>query len=304
MILVDPPLWPAHGTVFSHLVSDTSMVELHRFADRIGLNPRAYDRDHYDLPQRRYADAVAAGAVEVSPAQLVAALRRAGLRRPKPAAAARERRRRAQLRGRWARLLPDFPDLGRDLLAYWSQPQRRYHTVQHLAEMYAALEALPDTGRSREVELAAWFHDAVYEGHSDDEERSAQLAEELLDGLMPSREVAVVAALVRLTAGHAPEDFDPGAEAAQRWDPVMAQTFVDADLAILAATRQRYLEYARQVRAEYHHVSIDDFQRGRLAVLHSLSGAPALYRTSQAARQWDAEARANMAFEERFLLGH
>ncbi|MDN5669473.1 MAG: DUF4031 domain-containing protein, partial [Renibacterium salmoninarum] len=53
-VYIDPPTWPAHGTYFSHLVSDQSLAELHRMAADAGLTERAFDRDHYDVPLRRY----------------------------------------------------------------------------------------------------------------------------------------------------------------------------------------------------------------------------------------------------------
>ena len=56
MIYIDPPRWPAHNTVFSHLVSDTSLAELHSFAADAGIAFRAFDLDHYDVPARRYRD--------------------------------------------------------------------------------------------------------------------------------------------------------------------------------------------------------------------------------------------------------
>lgn len=83
MILVDPPTWPGHGRLWSHLVSDHSFAELHAFADRIGLPGRAFDGDHYDLVADRYRSALAAGAVPVSSREVVAALHAAGLRRRK-----------------------------------------------------------------------------------------------------------------------------------------------------------------------------------------------------------------------------
>ncbi|MEU7556846.1 DUF4031 domain-containing protein [Streptomyces eurythermus] len=82
-LYVDPPAWPGHGRLWSHLVSDASYDELHAFAARLGLPRRSFDGDHYDLPERRYADAVAAGAVEVSSREVVRLLRESGLRRPK-----------------------------------------------------------------------------------------------------------------------------------------------------------------------------------------------------------------------------
>lgn len=82
MILIDPPFWPAHGRIWSHLVSDESYAELHAFADALGLPRRAFDGDHYDIPQERYAEVVAAGATQVSGGQLIRRLIASGLRIP------------------------------------------------------------------------------------------------------------------------------------------------------------------------------------------------------------------------------
>ncbi|WP_328676356.1 DUF4031 domain-containing protein [Streptomyces sp. NBC_00322] len=82
-LYIDPPTWPGHGRMWSHLVSDVSHEELHAFAASIGCPARAFERDHYDVPSHRYGDAVAAGAVEVSSREVVALLTKAGLRRRK-----------------------------------------------------------------------------------------------------------------------------------------------------------------------------------------------------------------------------
>lgn len=79
-ILIDPPRWPAHGTVFSHLVSDVSYLELHEFAIYAEIPQRAFDRDHYDVPLARYDSLVISGALEVSSRELLARLIGAGLR--------------------------------------------------------------------------------------------------------------------------------------------------------------------------------------------------------------------------------
>lgn len=79
-VLIDAPVWPAHGTVWSHLVSDRSLDELHAFARRVGLAPRAFDLDHYDVPARQYSELVAAGACPVGMRELVERLRASGLR--------------------------------------------------------------------------------------------------------------------------------------------------------------------------------------------------------------------------------
>ncbi|MEO7268722.1 MAG: DUF4031 domain-containing protein [Knoellia sp.] len=80
MLLIDPPAWPAHGRLWSHLVSTTSYAELHDFADRAGISRRAFEGDHYDIPQERYDDVVTAGAVPIDGRELVKRLRDSGLR--------------------------------------------------------------------------------------------------------------------------------------------------------------------------------------------------------------------------------
>ena len=82
-VLVDPPMWPRHGRVWAHLVSDTSLEELHAIARQAGIPARGFDRDHYDVPGEWYDEAVAAGARPVTSRELVTALVMAGLRRRK-----------------------------------------------------------------------------------------------------------------------------------------------------------------------------------------------------------------------------
>jgi hypothetical protein len=79
-LLVDPPQWPGHGKFWSHLVSDSSVEELHAFAASLGFPPKAFHRDHYDIPSEAYETVVAAGAHPVSPRELVRAISAAGLR--------------------------------------------------------------------------------------------------------------------------------------------------------------------------------------------------------------------------------
>jgi hypothetical protein len=79
-VLIDPAMWPAHGTVWSHLVSDASLDELHAFARANEIPHRSFDVDHYDVPQRRVAELIAAGAEPVSGHELVSRLIASGLR--------------------------------------------------------------------------------------------------------------------------------------------------------------------------------------------------------------------------------
>ncbi|WP_088316503.1 metal-dependent phosphohydrolase [Kineosporia sp. R_H_3] len=184
---------------------------------------------------------------------------------------------------------------GADLLARWAQPHRRHHDTEHLTEVLAAIDLLvADAADPAAVRLAAWFHDAVYDGRpGDDEEASAVLAEEVLTRLgVPDDRVARAARLVRMTAAHVPSDGDPD-------EAVLS----DADLAILAAPAPRYARYAAAVRAEYAHVPDDAFRAGRSAVLAGLVAADRLYRTAPGRQRWEAAARANVAAELEALRG-
>jgi hypothetical protein len=80
-IYIDPPIWPGHGQLWSHMISDRSYQELHTFAARIGIARRGFERDHYDVTSERYALALAAGAQPVRSREIVTLLTGAGLRR-------------------------------------------------------------------------------------------------------------------------------------------------------------------------------------------------------------------------------
>jgi hypothetical protein len=83
LILVDEPLWPARGRLWSHLVSDLSYAELHVFAEMLGVPRRAFDRDHYDIPAASVPSAIWLGATLRPSRELAFRLRASGLRRPK-----------------------------------------------------------------------------------------------------------------------------------------------------------------------------------------------------------------------------
>jgi predicted metal-dependent HD superfamily phosphohydrolase len=191
--------------------------------------------------------------------------------------------------------LPEATGLRDELLAAYGDPGRGYHDTTHLAEVLARLDELAAAGAAyerRPVQLAAWFHDAVYDGRVGAEERSAQWAERTLPELVPEPEVAEVARLVRLTEHHRPGESD-----------LNGCALSDADLAVLASPPERYRRYARAVRKEFSAVSDDDFRRGRAAVLRDLVGQQRLFRTAHACEHWEAAARRNVAEELRELEG-
>lgn len=178
----------------------------------------------------------------------------------------------------------------------YDDPARGYHDLLHLSEVLGHVDVLMPPGDAERdaVLLAAWFHDAVYDpsassgrrGRSDDEERSAELAESLLAGVAPEPLVAEVVRLVRLTRTHRPAEEDRA-----------GRVLCDADLAILAAGTERYASYTRGVRSEYAHVPDADFAAGRVAVLRDLLAKPALFGTEEGRRRWEGRARTNVERE-------
>ena len=88
-VLIDTPVWPWRGRCWSHLVSDADYQELHDFvAAHLGIPRRAFQGDHYDVPEELYSEAVAAGAEPVGCRELLSRLMAAGLRLKKAGRAA------------------------------------------------------------------------------------------------------------------------------------------------------------------------------------------------------------------------
>ena len=199
------------------------------------------------------------------------------------------------------RITPHVPSsdvverVGRDLLARWTEPARRYHTTTHLVEMFGALEELEeaqeiDDRQCSLARLAAWFHDAIYDPASSagsNEADSATLARGALKELsLRDGDINAIERLIQLTARH---DTD----AAQPLDAA----FHDADLWILSAKQERFDSYCDQVRQEFAHVPDADYRKGRTAILGPLMHRDRIYRTSHALHSWETPARINLGRE-------
>ncbi len=79
-LFVDPPMWPNHGRLWGHLVSDQSLEELHAAARAAGVPERGFDRDHYDIPLELHPRLMELGATLVDGKDLIRRLRASGLR--------------------------------------------------------------------------------------------------------------------------------------------------------------------------------------------------------------------------------
>lgn len=312
-IYIDPPIWPAHGTVFSHLISDVSLAELHEFAAAAGISERAFDRDHYDVPAHLYDELVRAGAKELSGAQLTRTLIASGLRIPLKE---RPEKIRPRLLRAWeaafaprlekapATFQQQVAELGESLLQAWEQPHRAYHHSGHLSQMLTDLDRLyayrTQGSTPLALVLAAWFHDAVYEGApGEDERRSEQLANISLEplvtaGLLSGDELQMVSLLVRATATHKlPESADLPAG----YEPADIQFFLDADMAILAADSARYRRYLRGVRSEYSHFDDEAFRAGRMTFLRLILGRKRIFLSEEGLQLWEEPAQTNLQAE-------
>ena len=312
-IYIDPPTWPAHGTVFSHLISDASLAELHEFAAAAGISERAFDRDHYDVPAHLYDELVQAGAIELSGAQLTRTLIASGLRIPLKE---RPEKVRPRLLRAWAAAFAprlekapatfqqQVAELGESLLQAWEQPHRAYHHSGHLSQMLTDLDRLyahrTQGSTPLALILAAWFHDAVYEGApGEDERRSEQLASASLEplvtaGLLTGHELQMVSLLVRATATH---ELPESADLPAGYEPADIQFFLDADMAILAANSARYRRYLRGVRREYSHFDDEAFRAGRTIFLRSVLGRKRIFLSEEGLQLWEEPARANLQAE-------
>ncbi len=194
----------------------------------------------------------------------------------------------AALDRRWRRRFPHLSRIDADLLDRYAEPWRVYHDVRHLDAVLARCDELATQATDIAcVELAAWFHDAVYDiGAADNEERSAVLATDVLHGRVAPGSVEEVARLVRLTARHDPAEGDAN-----------GAVLCDADLAVLGSESARYDDYARQIRREYHTVPDAAFRSGRAAILRDLLGRDRIFHTEHGRARWEAPARANLARE-------
>lgn len=178
-----------------------------------------------------------------------------------------------------------------ELVARHHEPHRRHHDMEHVVEVLVEADRLlavePETD-SVAVQLAAWFHDAIYDptaAPGGSEADSAALAQDRLPPFSLADRDALateVERLVLLTAGHRVDDDDRN-----------GAVLVDADLWILAAPADRYNRYVAEVRAEYVHVGADAWVAGRGSILTSfLAGRDQLFRAGQRADRDERRQRA------------
>jgi predicted metal-dependent HD superfamily phosphohydrolase len=187
----------------------------------------------------------------------------------------------------WHELGAAAPDtaLFNTLIARYSEKHRHYHTLQHLRECLEQFDAVRGMAqRPAEIELALWFHDAVYDPQRQDNEalsadwaRDAVLQAGLPDDVAP-RIHALIMDTLHLQAPTEPD----------------ARLLVDVDLSILGADPARFDESDAQIRAEFAHVPDAEFRQGRRRVLNGFLSRPRLYSTERFYQACEQQARANL----------
>ena len=180
---------------------------------------------------------------------------------------------------------PTLRGLHRRVLARYSEPDRYYHTLQHLAESFEKVEDILSLAEHpAEVNIAIWLHDVIYDTHRhDNEERSADWARQGARELGVAAESAQRIHDLILFTRHATEPV--GSD---------AQVLVDADLSILGAQPARFHEYEAQVRSEYAWVPEILYRPARARILNQLLARPRIFSTAIFQEQYEARARSNL----------
>jgi len=208
---------------------------------------------------------------------------------------------------RWARLCTTAAE------RWWlylqqrhSEPQRAYHTLNHLAELvkhFADIDIPPEKGGCDNryvILLTIFFHDLVYDPkRGDNEELSAQEFELFVEEAKSDTltgVAATVSGIIRATKHHT--SIDPKVSSRDM------NFFLDMDLGILGSSEARYDQYAREIAFEYQHYPPKDYCAGRSAVLQKFAdacGKPpldgGLYKTDLFHKKFASIARRNLERE-------
>jgi predicted metal-dependent HD superfamily phosphohydrolase len=192
---------------------------------------------------------------------------------------------------RWHNLMQSFGFAQNEttytaLVNAYREPQRAYHTEAHLDDCLTKFALVrSDATHAHEIELALWFHDAVYQPYqSGNEEKSAAWALDFLQSNQaPPDVIARVEALILATKHNAPATTND------------ATLLVDCDLSILGAPSDEYDLFEKNIRREYRWVPFFLYRKKRVEILQSFSQREPLYLHPKLAAMWEAPAKANLA---------
>lgn len=202
----------------------------------------------------------------------------------------------AQWEQAWTRLgaaAPDAAVLG-ELIARYSEPHRKYHTTRHLDECFAKFDELrAEAIHPEEVEVALWFHDAIYDTkRQDNEAKSADWARKTARAANLPADVGERIHKLILATRHDAVPQEPD-----------EKLLVDVDLSILGETPERFDEYERQIREEYSWVPSIVFRSKRRKILRGLLARASIFNTRRFIEAYEAQARENLERSIKRLRG-
>lgn len=197
------------------------------------------------------------------------------------------------LASRFASDHAEIENLFNSIVEHYSEKNRAYHNLSHIQSLLSLSESLPDKIQDRDAfYFAIWFHDVIYDTKSsDNEEKSAEFAEEALAGLgVPEQTTAITREMILATKHHRGADLS--------WD---VKAFLDLDTAILGASEEIYKEYSRAIRKEYSWVPGFLYRKGRVKVLNDFLVRERVYHIEEFRARYELQAKHNIAEEIRTL---
>ena len=171
------------------------------------------------------------------------------------------------------------------LCAAYGEAGRHYHALAHIEHCLCEFDgARAAIAAADDVELALWYHDAVYQpGDSDNEGRSAALFAEHSAGQLADTQVARIGALILATThANAPQD-------------AQAAWVVDIDLSSFGLPWPAFLHDSHAVRAEMKNLADDDYQNSHGSFLRRLVARPRIYTSEHFHGRYEQRARDNIA---------
>jgi predicted metal-dependent HD superfamily phosphohydrolase len=172
-----------------------------------------------------------------------------------------------------------------ELIRAYSSAERFYHNLTHIADCLSMFDLTKSlAAHPEEVELAIWFHDAVYDTRRDDnEQKSAEWAGKVIrQSGLGSGVVERVSGMI-LATRHNIEAVDTD-----------AQLMADVDLSIFGAEAEPFWRYEENIRKEYAWVPESLFRRKRVEILRGFLSRPYIYHHKQYREALEENARLNL----------
>lgn len=170
------------------------------------------------------------------------------------------------------------------IMKRYTESHRAYHNLTHISHSLKEFDEVRHlTNNPGAIEMALWLHDVIYDRTSEDEEKSAEYAQQLIFEAGLSQEFGSEVARLILTTKHnaVAEDID-------------AKILTDIDLSILGQPQEIFDEYEDNIRREYDFVDDDAFHRGRVAVMRSLYERNPIYATEYFREKLELRAKENL----------